>query len=169
MRRPLAAAALAAALAGCASAPPVQGRPSTREGWLQYAVRDLRLDAPAGWRATGDAGKLQLEAPDGRARLEVTVPASAFRDERACLVAAEERIAGGAAPLERARRHPTRLAGRPGQSLEGDQGAWHVWAVAACDGGVQYRIFLTAATPAAPEVLELWRGLLTSARIGGEA
>jgi hypothetical protein len=127
------------------------------------------VEAPAAWAATGDARRLTLRAPDGRARLDLSVPGSTFASERACLAAAEEKLEPQQATLQRARRHPTRFAGRPGQALEGDQGGWHVWAVAACDGGVQYQVFFTAATPAAPEALEAWRALLESARIGGEA
>jgi hypothetical protein len=143
----------------------------TRRVAALAVAADLRFEAPGSWAATasGDARALTLAAPDGRARLEVSVPGTAYGDERACLAAAEERIASGAGTLERARRHPTRLAGRPAQTLEADRGGWHVWALAACDGGVQYRIFLTAATPASPEALELWRALVQGARIGGEA
>jgi hypothetical protein len=172
--RPALAAALAGALlaSGCAGlggAAAPRGTPSGRAGWLVYTLRDLRLQAPAAWSAEGDARRLTLAAPDGRARLEVTVPETAYPDERACLVAAEERMASAAASLERARRHPTKLGGRPGQSLEADRGGWHVWALAACDGGVQYRIFFTAASPAPVEVVEVWRTLVQAARIGGEA
>ena len=160
---------LVAGLAACAGAQPVRGTPSPRAGWVGYAVRELRFEAPGSWAATGDARALTLAAPDGRARLEVSVPPTAYPDERACLAAADERTASGAGTLERARRHPTRLAGHPAQVLEGDRGGWHVWALAACDGGVQYQIFLTAATPASPDALDLWRALLQAARIGGEA
>jgi hypothetical protein len=163
------AAALCAALLACAGARPVQGRPSGREGWLAYEVQGLRFGAPAGWRADGDDRRVKLEAPDGRARLEVSVPESNLADERACLAAAEERLAQRQGALERARRHPTRLGGRSAQALEGDQGGWHVWAIAACDGGRQYRVFFTAATPASAEALETWRTLMSSARLGGEA
>jgi len=162
----LAAAALA--LGACAGARPVQGRPSGREGWLAYAVRDLRLEAPAAWRASGDDRRLSLEAPGGRARLEVTIPEPAFADERACLAAAEAKLAEQQGALERARRHPTRLGGRSAQTLEADQGGWHVWALAACDGGTQYRVFFTAATPASAEALEAWKTFVQTARIGGE-
>jgi hypothetical protein len=134
-----------------------------------YTVNALRIEAPASWSAEGDARRLALAAPDGRARLEVTVPATAFHDERACLADADGRIGSGAGNLERVRRHPTRLGGRPGQSLEADRGGWHVWAVAACDGGMQYRIFFTAENPAPVEVVEVWRTLVQTARIGGEA
>jgi hypothetical protein len=168
-RARLAAAALAVALSACAGTRTVQGRPSGREGWLAYGVRDLRFEAPAGWRADGDDRRIKLEAPDGRARLEVSVPEARFADERSCLVAAEERLSERQGALERARRHPTRLGGRSAQTLEGDQGGWHVWALAACDGGTQYRVFFTAATPASAEALDTWRSLLATARIGGEA
>jgi hypothetical protein len=162
--RRAAAVAAVAALIACAGPAPVRGVPSRRAGWLAYAVGDLRVEAPAPWSASGDARRLSLEAPDGRARLEVTVPETAYPDERACLAAAQARLASGAGSLERARRHPTRLAGRPAEGLEADRGGWHVWALAACDGGVQYRIFFTAATPAPPDVLEVWRTLAQGGR-----
>jgi hypothetical protein len=165
----LAAAAVVASLAACAGGRPVQGRPTGREGWLGYAVRDLRFEGPAAWRAVGDERRVRLEAPDARAWLELSVPEATFADERACLAAAEEKLEAQRGALERARRHPTKLAGRSAQALEGDQGGWHVWALAACDGGTQYRVFFTAATPASAEALETWRTLLQSARIGGEA
>jgi hypothetical protein len=165
---PAAAVLLAFALAGCRGARPVEGRPSPRAGWLLYAVRDLRFEAPGAWRATGDERRVLPEEPGGRARLEISVPETQYPDERACLAAAEERLASRQGTLERGRRHPTRFGGRAGQSLEADQSGWHVWAIAACDGGTQYRVFFTAATPASAESLEVWRTLLQSARIGGE-
>jgi hypothetical protein len=147
----------------------IRGAPGTRAGWLLYDVQGLHLEAPSAWEAGGDPRRLSLAAPDGRARLEVSVPEPAYRDERDCLAAAEQRLAGGAGGLERARRHPSRLAGRPAQALEGDQGGWHVWALAVCDGATQYRVFFTAATPATPEAIDVWRTLMQAARIGGEA
>lgn len=154
-----------------AFAPAVAGKPSGREGWLVYGLRDLRFEAPSTWSARGGERRLTLEAPDGRARLEISFPESAYPDERACLAAAEEKLRARAqdAAVSRARRHPTRFAGLPAQTLEADQGAWHVWAYAACDGGVQYRVFFTAASPSPPAVLEAWRALVASARLGGEA
>jgi hypothetical protein len=162
------------ALAGCATlrdalAPAPVGKPSGREGWLVYQLGSLRFEAPAAWRASGGERRIALEAPDGRARLEVSYPGTAFPDERACLAAADEKLRGQAAQLERARRHATRFAGVAAQTLEADEGGWHVWAYAACDGGVQYRVFFTAATPAAADHLEAQRTLVASARIGGEA
>ena len=172
--RALRAVALSGALlaSGCAGlartgAPP-RGAPSGRAGWLVYTLNELRVQAPAAWTADGDGRRLALAAPDGRARLEVTVPAAAFADQRACLADADERMGSAAGSLERARRHPTRLGGRPGASLEADRGGWHVWAVAACDGGRQYRVFFTAASPAPVEIVEVWRTLVQSAQIGGE-
>jgi hypothetical protein len=167
------AAALALSIA-CATlrdafTPAPVGKPSGREGWLVYAIASLRFEAPASWHASGGERRLKLEAPDGRASLEVSYPEKPFADDRACLSAAEEKLREQAGQLERARRHATRFAGVAAQTLEADQGGWHVWAFAACDGGVQYRIFFTAATPAATEHLEAQRTLVASARIGGEA
>lgn len=168
--------AVAVSLSACgtirdALAPAPVGKPSGREGWLVYELRGLRFEAPAGWSARGGERRMSLEAPGGTARLEISFPEGDYPDERACLAAAEEKLRGQAQDggLERARRHATRFAGRPAQTLEADQGGWHVWAYAACDGGVQYRVFFTAATPSPPEVLEAWRALVASARLGGEA
>jgi hypothetical protein len=172
MRGALAAAVIV--LAGCAAvrdalAPPPVGKPSGREGWLVYELRDLRFEAPAAWKPSGGERRLALEQQEGKARLEVTHRSSEFADEKACLADADERLRQQAGAFERARRHPTRFAGHAAQMLEGDQGGWHVWAVAVCDGGVQYRVFFTAATPAPPEALEAYRALFDSARIGGQA
>jgi hypothetical protein len=174
MTRALAVVAALALSTGCATVrdvftPAPVGKPSGRDGWVVYALGALRFEAPAGWRASGGDRRIRLEAPDGRARLEVSYPEKAFADERACLAAADEKLKDQAAQLERARRHATRFGGAPAQTLEADQGGWHVWAYAACEGGVQYRVFLTAATPATPEHLEAQRTLVASARIGGEA
>jgi hypothetical protein len=156
----------AAALSACAARRPVEGRPSGREGWVVHGLGALRFEAPATWRATGDERRIVLERPGGGARLELTLAEARFATERACLDAAEGRLGERQAALERGRRHPTRFGGRAAQALEGDQGGWHVWAIAACDGGAQYRVFFTAATPAAQDALEAWRALLQSARIG---
>ncbi|HET7824353.1 MAG TPA: hypothetical protein VFK90_03425 [Anaeromyxobacter sp.] len=173
MRR-AAVAAAALALAACgtvreALAPGPQGKPSGRDGWLVYELRDLRFEAPATWRPSGGEARVALEEPDGKARVEVTHRSSDFADERACLQDADERLRQQASAFERSRKHATRFAGHPAQALEGDQGGWHVWAVAVCDGGVQYRVFFTAASPASPQALEAWRTLSESARIGGQA
>jgi hypothetical protein len=169
VRRAAALAASVALAAGCAHAPAPVGKPSGREGWLVYTIGALRFEAPADWRASGGDRRMALEAPDGRARLEVSYPEAPLGDERTCLADADERLREQAAKLERARRHATKFGGSPAQTLEADQGGWHVWAYAACDGGVQYRVFFTAATPAASTHLDAQRTLVASARIGGEA
>jgi hypothetical protein len=174
MRRALAAAALVLALSGCATvrevfAPAPVGKPSGRQGWLVYELRDLRFQAPGTWRPSGGERRVALEQPEGKARLEVTHRAADFADEKACLADADERLRQQAGAFERARRHATRFAGHPAHSLEGDQGGWHVWAFAVCDGGVQYGVFFTAASPASPEALEAYRALSETARIGGQA
>ena len=171
MRASVAAASAVLLLSGCAHllGPVPEGKPSGREGWLVYQLRDLRFEAPGAWRASGGSRHMRFEAPDGKARLELSYPETDLVGEKACLASAESMLRGQARSLERARRHPTRFAGRPAQTLEADERGWHVWAFAACDGGVQYRVFFTAWTPAAPEVIEAWRTLVASARVGGEA
>jgi hypothetical protein len=171
--RATAAAALLLGASGCAFfrdivEPAPKGSPAGREGWLVYPVAELRFEAPASWTPAGSSRHLRLHAPDGGARLEVSTSDEPFADEKACLADAEERMkkTGG---LERVRRHATKFAGVPAQTLEGDQGGWHVWAWAACDGGTQYQVFFTARSPAPPDVLEAHKTLVSTARVGGEA
>jgi hypothetical protein len=171
-RLALALLALGAA-AGCATlrdalAPTPAGTPSGREGWLVYPLRDLRFQAPATWQARGGERRITVAAPDGTARLEISYPEADFPSEAACLTSADGKLAQQQGALERARRHPTRVAGRSGHALEGDQGGWHVWAWAVCDGGVQYRLFFTAANPASPEAIEVSRAVVAATRLGGE-
>jgi hypothetical protein len=170
-RRPLAlaAAALAAALGACAGPKSLAGMPGGRPNWTLYHVEELWFLVPNWWHVSGDIRHAVAQGPNLQEKLEITVPQRRFPDERACLAAADERLSRAAAALERAQRHPTRLAGRPGLAVEGDQGGWHVWAIAACDGGVQYQVFFTASTPASAEALDVWRQLVKDARIGGEA
>jgi hypothetical protein len=163
----------ASASAGCAglraamsTAP--EGVPSGREGWLRYTVGQLQVEAPAEWARSGTERRLRLDRPDGTARLEVSTPAAPFASEAACLADAAQVMKRGEG-MQRVRSHPTKLAGRRAVGLEGDQGGWHVWAWAACDGGVQYQVFLTARTPAPADVVEVNRALVSGARIGGEA
>lgn len=171
LRRAALLAALVA-LSGCAGlraalAPP-RGEPSGRPGWLVYNVGALRFEAPEGWRPSGDARHVTLEAPDGAARLEVSTPEQPLASEQACLAAGEAALKRGEG-MERVRKHATNFGGARGFMLEGDTAGWHVWAWAACDGGVQYRVFLTARTPAPQAVIEAYRTLTASARIGGRA
>ncbi len=168
VRGALAAAALAAA--GCAGLrPPPQGKPSGRAGWLVYQVEALRFEAPAGWRPGGTPEKLTLTAPDDGARVQAWRVEGTFASEADCLARAEEALKGSEQGLERVRRHQTTLAGRRAVVQEADAGGWHGWAEAVCDGPVQYRIFFTGRSPLGPEVLEAYRTLTASARIGGEA
>jgi len=167
-------ALLAVALCACAGirdalAPAPVGKPSGRAGWLVYELRELRFEVPATWHPSGGERRVAFESPDEMARLEASHPERELVDERACLAEADEKLRQQAGAFERARRHPTRVAGHPAQALEGDQGGWHVWAFAICDGGVQYRLFFTAASPASPEALEAYRALVETARIGGQA
>jgi hypothetical protein len=167
--------ALAAALAllACAGvreslSPPPEGAPTGRDGWLRFAVGQLRFDAPASWGRSGGPRHLKLERPDALARLEVSTPEVAFKDAAACMADAESVMRRGEA-MQRVRRHPTRFAGLRALGLEGDENGWQVWAWAACDGGVQYQVFLTARTPAPAEVVDVFRALTTGARAGGDA
>ena len=167
--------ALLGALSLCACAglreamsPAPEGVPSGREGWLLYAVGQLRFEAPADWERSGGPRHLRLERPGGAARLEVSTPEAPLAGEGACLADAAEVLKRGGG-MERVRQHPTRFGGAPAILLEGDQNGWHVWAWAACDGGVQYQVFLTARSPAPPDVVETYRALSGGARVGGQA
>ena len=130
---------------------PVQAAPRPgATGWLVYAARATSASRPrrrGARRAT--TRRVALEAPDGDgAARGLDAGARRSPDERACLAGAEEKLgaAGGrpraGAPPPDPLRGPLRA--RPSRR---DQGGWHVWAWAACDGGVQYRVFFTAATP----------------------
>jgi len=169
----LAAAVLAALTAsGCASVRralegPPSPEPTAREGWVAYRVADLRVEAPAAWRASGDSRALTLDEPGEKGRLVVSVAETPFEDVKACLAAAEASLEKGAAGLERVRRFPSKLAGRPAVAQEADQGAWHGWAWAVCDGGIQYRIFFTAVSTAPAEVMEVHKALLGARLVGG--
>jgi hypothetical protein len=161
------------ALSACAGlralvSPPPPSTPSDRAGWLVYAVGGLRFEAPAGWVASGDDRKVSLDV-DGAARLDAWTVDARFDDGPACLAAAEEALQRGAERLARVRRHPTSLAGKAAVMQEADAGAWHGWAYAVCDGAVQYRLFFTGRSPISPELLEAWRAVVKSARLGGAA
>lgn len=167
------ATALVLALPACAglrgafsSAP--EGVPSGRGGWLLYTVGELRFEAPEAWARSGEARRLRLDRSDETARLEVSTPEATFANEAACMADAERVMKRGEG-MQRVRSHATRFGGLRALSLEGDQNGWHVWAWAACDGGVQYQVFLTARSPAPAEVVEAYRALVGSARVGGQA
>ena len=148
--------------------PPPEGTPGERAGWLAYRVGRLRFEAPAGWTRSGDPGRLVLEA--GRAaRLEAWVVDARYASARACLDEAEASLERGEGQLARVRRHPTTLGGRPALVQEADAGGWHGWAYAACAGPVQHRLFFTGRSPIPAELLEAWREVVKSARVGGGA
>ncbi len=169
------AIAVVLALSACATlrnvfSPAPQGMPSGREGWLVYTAGDLRFEAPAAWSPSGDAVRITLEAPDGTGRLEARQMEDRYPTAEACLQSAEQTLRHNAEQLQRVRLHPTTVAGRRGVVLEADRGdQGHGWAWGVCDGGVQYRIFLSGGTPLPKDVLEVYRTLLSSVRIGGEA
>lgn len=164
-----AALALLVAGAGCAGlralVVPPQGEPTGRGGWLGWRVGALRFEAPAAWTASGHDRRLTLEAA-GEARLQAWVVEEAFADRQACLAAAEESLARGEGQLSRVRRHATKLAGRPAVMQEADAGGWHGWAYAVCQGGQQHRLFFTGRSPIPAELLEAWREVVASARLG---
>ncbi len=150
--------------------PPPKGTPTGREGWLAYDVGGLRIEAPAAWQPHGTTARHELEAPDGSGRLDVRRVDERWPTADACLAAGDQSLAASAERLSRPRRHATTVAGRRALVLEGDQGdQGHGWAWVVCDGGVQYRIFLSGGAPLSKDVLEAYRTLLATARIGGEA
>jgi hypothetical protein len=169
------ALALPAALtvAGCAglrslTAGPPRAGPAERPGWRVYTVGTLSLEAPATWSASGDPGKVTLDA-GGEARLDAWQVEVRYADAKACLAAAEEALARGEVALARVRRHATTLAGRPAVVQEADAGGWHGWAYAVCDGGLQHRLFFTGRSPIPGALLEAWREVVRTARLGGVA
>ncbi len=168
LARALAAAALLGA--GCGTiretlAPAPQARPAERPGWLVYPVGALALEAPGDWTASGGPDRLVLEPPNGAARLEAWRVPTPFESVRACRDAAEESLRRGAGGLDRVRRHPTTAAGVAAVTQEADQGGWHGWAYALCDGRSQYRLFFTGRSPIPPALLETWQAVLQALRL----
>lgn len=167
--------ALALLLSGCTTirtlvgGGPPPSRPGSEPGTLLYAVGKLSFEAPAAWTATGDARGMTASHPEGAGRLEVRLSDRTFRDEAECLARAEEALARGAAGAANVRRHPTTFAGRKGLVMEGDQGAWHGWAWALCDGGEQVRVSFFGMTPLREDVMTAWRRLERTARWGPDS
>jgi hypothetical protein len=127
----------------------------------------MALDLPEEWGARGDGRHLSAESPDGRARVMAEQPDRPFSAEAECLARAEQSLARGAAELERSRRHPTRLGGRPALVQEADQRGWHGWAWAVCDRGQQYRLSFFAVSPMTPEAFAAQRGIEAAVRFDG--
>jgi hypothetical protein len=140
-----------------------QSRPAGDEGMLMFTVGRLSFEAPAAWPARGDPRRVLLVSPENDARIDAQVTERAFKSDAECLSQAEASLAQGSAKLTNVRRHATTLAGRKAVVQEADQGAWHGWAWAMCDGGEQYRIFFTGQSPLGEESLRASRLLPSSA------
>jgi hypothetical protein len=131
-------------------------------------VGRLTFLAPDTWEARGNERRLQLSHPQNQGRLDVQQVERKFKDEKECLAGAEESLAKGSTNLTNVRRHPSTFAKRRAVTQEADQGGWHGWAWALCDGGTQYRLFFAGRSPVPPDVLEGWRALTRSAAMTGE-
>jgi hypothetical protein len=142
----------------------LRGVPSGRTGWSGFRAGALSFELPEDWIVRGDSTRLRAEPSGGTAQLRVELVDRPFRSEAECLAQAEQSLARGAVGLQRSRRHPTRLGGRPAVVQEGDAGAWHGWAWAACDGRQQYRVSFLAVSPMAQPVFAAQRGFDTSLR-----
>jgi len=142
-----------------------QARPAGDEGMLLYTIGRLTFEAPAGWRARGDARHVVLESPTGDARIDAQVADKPYPDDAACLAQGEDALARGQAKLTNVRRHPTTLAGRKAVVQEADQSGWHGWAWAVCDRGEQYRVFFTGRSPLNTESVRASRLLSSSATL----
>ncbi|HTT71702.1 MAG TPA: hypothetical protein VMG32_10810 [Anaeromyxobacteraceae bacterium] len=138
-------------------------RPAGDEGMLIYTVGRLSFEAPQGWEARGDGRHVLLVSPQGDARLDGQLAAEPFADDRVCLEKAEAALVRGESRLVNVRRHPTTLAGRKAVVQEADEPGWHGWAWAVCDGGEQYRLFLTGRSPLSEEAVRAARLLSSSA------
>jgi len=140
----------------------LRGVPSARAGWSGFRAGALSFELPEEWIVRGDSTRLRAEPSGGMAQLRVERVERPFRSEAECLAQAEQSLARGAAGLERSRRHPTRLGGRPAVVQEGDSGAWHGWAWAACDKSQQYRVSFLAISPMAQPLFAAQRGFEAS-------
>jgi len=158
-------AALALVVIACARVSPVS-RPSPDGASRVYSVAGLDFEAPAGWSADGSSRQVKLVSPGGDALLEVRATA-APGPAATCLSGAEEALSRGAATLDGVRRHPSIFAGKKAVAQEADQGGWHGWAWATCDGGEQYRVWLAGRAPVSRETLDVQRRLVATARLGG--
>ena len=140
-----------------------QSRPAGDEGMLMFTIGRLSFEAPAAWEARGDAHHVLLVSPRNDARLDAKMTDRPFKDDRECLANADEALARGSGKLTNVRRHATTFAGRKALVQEADQGGWHGWAWAVCDGGEQYRIFLTGRSPLDEEAVRASRLIPSSA------
>jgi hypothetical protein len=156
--------------AGCAG-PGWRGEPdwipSGRTGWRVYTVGAIRFEAPSSWEASGDGGRLELVPPEGTARLEAWAAGDRGTDGKACLAAGEAALKERDPGLERVQRHPSTLGGRPALVQEADQGMNHGWAWVVCAGKAQHWLTFTGRSPVGQPLLEAWREVVKSARLGG--
>jgi len=160
-------------LASCAGPSGLRGapgsRPAGRDGWRIYQVGALSFEAPSGWEAGGDAHRLALVPPDGTARLEAWESGSRGADAAACLADGEAALKSRDAGLARVQRHPSTLGGRKAITQEADQGSTHGWAWVTCVGPVQHWLTFTGRSPVSQRLLEAWREVVQTARLGGGA
>jgi hypothetical protein len=163
------AVAAPALLAACVTLEQA-GRPVTRpagdEGMTVYVVGRLSFEAPSTWSASGDDRRLRIASPQGQVRIEADAVGRPVAGEAECLADAETVLARTSATVVNVRRHPTSFAGRRALTQEGDQGSWHSWAYAVCDGTTQYRIWFTGLSPMSPEAIEAHRVLVASSQFG---
>jgi len=155
--------------AGCAGSGPgaAASRPAERAGWRVHTVGALSFEAPADWEASADGRRLALVLPDGTARVEAWVGPRRGADARACLAEAQAALQERDAGLERVQRHPSTLGGQPALVQEADQGASHGWALVACAGTAPHWLTFIGRSPVSQLLLEDWRAVVQTARLGG--
>ncbi len=144
-----------------------ESRPSERAGWRVYSVGAISFEAPSSWEASGDGQKVTLVPPEGSARLEAWVAGERGGDGKACLAAGEAALKERDAGLARVQRHPSVLGGQPAVQQEADQGSAHGWAYVVCSGRAQHWLTFTGRSPVSQRLLEDWRAVVRSSRLGG--
>lgn len=154
-----------ASLCACAGLRGPETSAGSTPGTTRYSVEALSFEVPSTWRGGGSPRAVKLSHPDGVAVVEVSAVQQRFESEKACLAGAREALARGDRTFQNVRRFSSSFGGRPAIAQEADQGGWHGWGWAACDGGDQYRVFFSGRAPVAPEVIETWRTFTKSARI----
>ena len=164
--RPLILAASLVALTACAGLRGPESSAGSTPGTTRYAVEGLSFEIPSAWRAGGSPRAVQLKHPEELAVLDVNQNQQRFADEKACLENGKAALARGDKSLRNVRRFPSSFGGRPAIAQEADQGGWHGWGWAVCDGGTQYRVFFSGRSPVAREVIDAWRVFTKSARVG---
>lgn len=144
-----------------------ESRPSDRAGWRIYSVGAISFEAPSDWEASGDGRKVTLVPPEGSAQLEAWVAGERGGDRKACLAAGEAALKDRDPGLARVQRHPSMLGGQPAIQQEADQGSNHGWAYVVCAGKAQHWLTFTGRSPVSQRLLEDWRAVVQSSRLGG--